>query len=272
MSREQPAAEFLIEELAARTGMTVRSLRAYQSRRLLPPPAVRARTGYYTERHVARVELIKELQAEGLKLDTIGRMLNRTGDSDAEILRFSHTVKSLFGDEEPQIVTAQELASGFNIGLGAGNLLGRAEKLGIIRHLDDDRFEALSPRLLAAGQAVLTAFDVDAKAALRLVEELRKHADGVAKLYLDLFMKRIWKPFADADQPDQDWPDVLESLQRLRPLAEEALLAVFGLVMSERIDALVARELPRALQAQQYRTQKSSDVKDVGTCSPDPHS
>lgn len=93
---------------------------------------------------------------------------------------------------------------------------------------------------------------------MRLVEQLRKHADGVAKLYLDLFMSRVWKPFADAAQPDQEWPEVQQSLQRLRPLAEEALLAVFELVMAESIETVVGRELPRALQAKQARQSKES--------------
>ena len=70
-SRGRPAGGlFVIEELSRRTGMTVRSIRSYQSRKLLPPPEVRGRTGYYDERHVARIELIKDLQSEGLKLDS----------------------------------------------------------------------------------------------------------------------------------------------------------------------------------------------------------
>ena len=258
-SDEDPAA-FPIEELARRTGTTVRTLRAYQSRRLMPPPEVRVRTGYYSERHVDRVELIKELQLEGFKLDTIARMLDKTGDSDAEILRFSHTVKSLFGDEAPQIVTAAELAERFGAQDNAGQLLQRAEKLGIIRRLDDDRFEEVAPRLLDAGQA-MAAFNVDARQALRLVEQLRKHADGVAKLYLDLFMSNVWKPFADAAQPDSEWPDVQGALQRLRPIAEEALVAVFDLVMAERIDAMFGRELARTVQARQERHAKASRSK-----------
>src|SRR3954462_2494148 len=106
-------ASFPIEELARRTGMTVRTLRAYQSRKLLPAPEVRARMGYYSERHVSRVELVKDLQAEGFKLDTIARMLDKTGESDAEILQFSRTVKSLFGEAEPQIVSLGELRERF---------------------------------------------------------------------------------------------------------------------------------------------------------------
>ena len=37
-------AELTIDELARETGMTVRNIRAHQSRGQLPPPAVRART------------------------------------------------------------------------------------------------------------------------------------------------------------------------------------------------------------------------------------
>ncbi len=39
-------AAMTIDELARETGMTVRNIRAHQSRGLLPPPEVRARTGY----------------------------------------------------------------------------------------------------------------------------------------------------------------------------------------------------------------------------------
>ena len=44
-----------IDELARRTGMTVRNIRAHQSRGPLPPPEVRGRTGYYSEGHVGRM-------------------------------------------------------------------------------------------------------------------------------------------------------------------------------------------------------------------------
>src|SRR3978361_155636 len=52
--------DLTIDELAQRTGMTVRNIRAHQSRGLLPPPEVRGRTGYYGQAHLARVELIRE--------------------------------------------------------------------------------------------------------------------------------------------------------------------------------------------------------------------
>ena len=68
-------AELTIDELARETGMTARNIRAHQSRGLLPPPEVRARTGYYTADHVARIKLIQDMQSQGFNLKAIERLL-----------------------------------------------------------------------------------------------------------------------------------------------------------------------------------------------------
>src|SRR5215213_5888945 len=64
-----------IEQLAHATGMTVRNIRNHQSRGLLPPPEVVARTGFYGPGHVERLNLIREMQAEGFNLNAIKRLL-----------------------------------------------------------------------------------------------------------------------------------------------------------------------------------------------------
>ena len=70
-SRSDGERRLTIDQLAQRTGMTVRNIRAHQSRGLLPPPMVVARTGYYGDEHVARIRLIQEMQAEGFNLKSI---------------------------------------------------------------------------------------------------------------------------------------------------------------------------------------------------------
>jgi hypothetical protein len=49
-------------------------------------------------------------------------------------------------------------------------------------------------------------------------------------------VNNVWQPFEEAGEPKEDWPRVRESLDRLRPLAGESLLAVFQLMMSEAIE------------------------------------
>src|SRR5215204_6869412 len=123
-------ASMTIDELARRTGMTVRNIRAHQSRGLLPPPAVRGRTGYYGPEHLARIELVRELQGDGFNLEAIRRLLEGAGGSSDEVLRFTRAVKAPFEDEEPQIVTAEELAERWHA--GDPKLLAKAQKLGLV--------------------------------------------------------------------------------------------------------------------------------------------
>src|SRR6187401_3615705 len=96
--------------------MTVRNLRAHQARGLLPPPEVRGRTGYYGPDHLARVELIKELQADGFNLEAIRKLIDARPGSSAEILRFTRAVRQPFEDEEPEIVELTELAEAYGGG------------------------------------------------------------------------------------------------------------------------------------------------------------
>src|SRR3954452_21345969 len=103
-------ASMTIDELARRTGMTVRNIRAHQSRGLVPPPEVRGRTGYYGDAHLQRVELIQELQADGFNLESIRKLLEGAGGSSSEVLNFSRTLRAPFEDEEPEILTEKEFA------------------------------------------------------------------------------------------------------------------------------------------------------------------
>ena len=60
-----------LDELTARVGMSVRNIRFYTTRGLVPPPIRRGRSGYYTADHVARLELVQELQSHGFTLAAI---------------------------------------------------------------------------------------------------------------------------------------------------------------------------------------------------------
>ncbi|HEY8001999.1 MAG: MerR family transcriptional regulator [Vicinamibacteria bacterium] len=240
----QATEELTIDELARRTGMTVRNIRAHQSRGLLPAPQVRGRTGFYGTEHEARINLIRELQADGFKLEAIGRLLESAGGSSEEVLRFTRSLKAPFEDEEPQIVTAAELAERWNAGEAAPALLRKAERLGILRPLPDGNFEELSPTLGRAS-AELAALGIPAETALDVAADIHKHSSAVAKTFVELFIKQIWKPFEEQGRPENDLPAVRDALERLRPLASDALLAMFQLVMTEAVEERMGREVER---------------------------
>lgn len=248
VSDETTASDFPIEELSRRTGMTVRSLRSYQSRRLLPPPEVRGRTGYYDNRHVARIELIKDLQSEGFKLDSLARMFDEGAPSDAELLRFTRTVRGMFSATDGQIATVEDLVRRFHVEdpAKAAPVLARAEKLGLLRQVGDGTYEELAPRLIQTGEQAIETLGLELDEALDIVVQLRKHAEGVARLYLELYLKRVWTPFVDAGRPQEQWDQVQQALEDVRSLATEALLGAFEVVMSQHIEHTFDRELLRS--------------------------
>jgi DNA-binding transcriptional MerR regulator len=238
-----------IGELARRTGMTIRNIRAHQTRGLLPPPEVQGRTGYYNEEHVARIELTREMQAEGLNLEAIRRVLESTGGSSKEMVDFARAVRAPFEDETPEIFSQADFAEAWKVKTVDGRLLKRAEKLGVLRVLPDGQVEVISPRLHRAATRMI-AFGVSPDAAVALAAKLHEHADAVSRAYVDLFTEQIWEPFDKAGRPDEDWHKVLEALEGLRPLASDALLAMFQITMGEETEKAAEQTLRNAGKSQ----------------------
>lgn len=250
-----PDGKLTIGELARRTGMTVRNIRAHQTRGLLPPPEVHGRTGYYNEEHVARIELTREMQAEGLNLEAIRRVLESTEGSSAEIVDFARAVRAPFEDETPEIFAAAELAEIWGAKELDPKLVRLGEKLGILRKLPDDKIEAISPRLQRAGGA-LVELGVSPRATLDVADKLRRQADAAARTFVDLFVKEIWEPFEQAGRPEQDWPKVREALDRMLPLASDAVLAMFQIAMGEATEKAGERTLRNAAKPAKKRSKR----------------
>ena len=55
----------------------------------------------------------------------------------------------------------------------------------------------------------------------------------------------MWKPFEAAGRPEERWPEVSDALERLRPLAAESLMAVFGVAMDDAAERAFGRQLER---------------------------
>ena len=238
--------ELTVDALAQATGITVRNLRAYQARGLLPPPIVRARTGFYGPEHRARLELVKDLQGQGLKLDAIKRLFDTTDGSTEQVLDFVRAVRQLFATDAGQIVSAAELAERF--GTADPKLLARAVKAGLLRPVGGDQYEDVNPRLTEAGEACV-ALGISLERVLGVSEQVRRHADAVAGVYVQLFLDEVWKPFDASGRPDEQWPHVHESMQQLRKASGDALLALLDSSVSERLDVTFGRDITRNVRA-----------------------
>jgi DNA-binding transcriptional MerR regulator len=231
--------ELTIDELARRTGMTVRNIRAHQARGLLPPPEVRMRIGYYGDGHVTRLRMIQELQAEGFNLQGIKRLFEQVQGRPEALLALTQALTAPFETETPQVFTRAELDERFG---DDEESLGEAVKLGVLVDVGEGRLEAPSPSLLDAAEEVISQ-GVPLPAALEIVESLKRHSEAVARRFVKLFMEQVWRPYEEAGFPEERLPEVIESIERLRPLASKALMAVFQLTMTREVEDAFGREL-----------------------------
>jgi len=239
-------AELTIEQLAGAVGMSVRNIRNHQSRGLLPSPEVRARVGYYGPDHVARLRLIQDLQGEGFNLGAIERLLSASSASAERVLRL-RAAMTAFETETPEVVTGEELLERFGE-LDAKDL-ERVRKLKLLTPLGDDRFEVPSPALMRAAEEV-TELGISLHAALALVERVSRECETISRAFVKLYLDELWAPFVAAGEPEERWEEVLAAIRGLRPIASEALLAIFKQRMSAQVEAesakLIERQVKRA--------------------------
>jgi DNA-binding transcriptional MerR regulator len=235
-------ANLTVEQLAYETGMSVRNIRNHQSRGLLPPPEVRARVGYYGPDHVARLRLIQEMQSEGFKLSAISRLIGEHGADADRFVGLRQAVTAPFATEAPEVYSREELVEKF--GADDDKLLEKAQKLGLLVDLGEERFEAPSPALLRAAEAVL-GMGIELSAALAVIEKLERNSQASARTFVNLFVDELWKPFDQAGRPEEGWDELIDAIGRLRPLAFDALNATFRLTLTTEIEKAFGEVLER---------------------------
>ena len=94
-----------LDELTERTGVSARNVRFYASRGLVPPPVRRGRSGYYGPDHVARLELVRELQGHGFTLSAIEKYVDRIPDTatPSDIARHLSLLAPVTGDRDVDV-------------------------------------------------------------------------------------------------------------------------------------------------------------------------
>ncbi len=230
--REQPA-QYRIDDLAALVGTTVRNVRAYQDRGLLPPPRRVGRVGWYDDQHAARLRLIGELLERGYSLANIGELTSawQQGQDIGELLGFEAALAAPWSEEVTVTVPVSELVERFG-GPITAETLADADQLGVL-HLDGDVAHVTSPRMLEAGAALVGAgVPVDAVVAHALA--LRADMERVAQRFVELAVTEILEPLGDPI-PASELPRLTELVTRLRPLAQRAVDAELARAMEQQV-------------------------------------
>ncbi len=200
-------------ELARLAGITVRTLRFYRERKLIPPPRREGRIAWYDDHHLARLRTIAALLERGHTLTGIAEL--------ADALDHGRDVADLLGvdaptEEEPVRLTPEELAARFEGEVTPENLAAAME-LGYLG-TDGDEIVHISRRLLDVSSALVRE-GIPLAEVLAAGKRVREHVDALAEMFADLVLRH--------------GPE--ENLHRLRPLARSVVEAELSLALDRRL-------------------------------------
>ncbi|MFE5816511.1 MerR family transcriptional regulator [Streptomyces sp. NPDC056479] len=204
--------EYRMEELARRAGITVRTLRFYRERKLIPPPRREGRIAWYDDHHLARLRTIAALLERGHTLTGIGELAEALdhGRDVADVLGVSPT------EEEPVRLTPEELAARFEGQVTPENLAAALD-LGYLG-TDGDEIVHISRRLLDVSSALVRE-GIPLAEVLAAGKQVREHVDDLAEMFADLVLRHAQE----------------EDLPRLRPLARSVVEAELSLALDRRL-------------------------------------
>jgi DNA-binding transcriptional MerR regulator len=233
-----------VDELAARVGVTVRNLRAYSARGLLPAPRMVGRTGYYGREHVARLLLVREMLAEGYSLAMIERTLaSAPATASSATLALHRALLAPWLPPEPESVTGAELAARAGVAEDPA-VVDRLVDIGLVERVDDRELRILDPALLTAGLQVV-ALGVPPEALIDAQERVNEHVREIAQTYVRMFVRSGMQTFVDAGAPPEQLARVQDTVARLQPAAAQALLAAFRTEMAAAVEETLASVLSR---------------------------
>lgn len=200
MTRPPAARLVRIEDLAAESGVSVRNIRVYREKGLLPPPLRRGRSALYGPEHRRRLRLVLKLLDRGYTFATINELFvaERHGLSLSELLegesaairrpatarrRYSREhAEELAGFEMPEELIEQGGELGLVGGPGSGDdFFADAHMYALFRELirfgvDQEGIDRIGHRILVGQRTAAEAFDV-------LVETMR--AEGLPQKVIE---------------------------------------------------------------------------------------
>lgn len=245
---EGPPADLRIEELSQLSQVSIRNIREYQDRGILPAPRREGRLAIYSADHLVRLRLISRLLGRGYPLAVIRDLLNAWADGRDldDVLGLESVVSRPWGEEDPVDVTQAELAVMFK-GTPAEADVAALTRAGIL--LPRRRgYLCLRPRLLQAVPTLIEA-GIPASAGVALLAQARGHLDAVADGMVELVVQALLPEGTPHGLPEgAALARLTASIEQLRAVADLVVGSLFGLAMQDAVDRAVDATSGRALQ------------------------
>jgi DNA-binding transcriptional MerR regulator len=239
VQEERGEALLTIDELALAGGMTVRTTRYYASLGLLPPPIRRGRLAYYSDVHLARLELVRALQDHGFTLAAIEKYIKRIPeDASVEDLAMQRAMLTSWAPGPHEELTRRQLEKRAGRKLG-DDQLERLVLTGAVARTPDGSYELLP----AFGVGVqMLDMDIPVDSIVAASEAITRHMDALADELTDILHTRVLEPYRRTKFAEVDAAKVESTMAKLRQLTLEAVVSGFQRAANQVISRSLSKD------------------------------
>ncbi|AZG46116.1 MerR family transcriptional regulator [Gordonia insulae] len=228
-------AEYRINDLAQASGVSVRNIRVYQDRGLLPPPTIRGRTGWYSDEHLVRLNLISRMLERGYTFATISELLHAAhhGMRVEQIFRGAPKSGRFRNFKRAATITITELRKTLN---ASDRSIALSQKLGLLAK-DGAHYAIRNPELLEGAETLVKA-GVDIDVLLDRWVRVQDDLEDVAKSFVSI----ITDKYFDENLPDlgeEQVSKMAELIQTVRPMAHEIVESTFRQALDKQISVAI---------------------------------
>lgn len=229
---------YRVDQLAARSGVSVDTVRYYQSQGLLPQPEREGRVAWYSEDHLERLQRIRELKGKGFTLGSIRTMLD--GDLDAADRALVAAVLGGNGSGgREETLTLEELAERTGVSV---TLLEAIEREGLLAPRASEgkaRYSAADAEVVKAGLSLLET-GLPLSELLALAREHDAAARKTASNAVELFIRFVRDPIRGTAASEEEAAErVIEAFRKMLPATTSLVAHHFRNVLLEQARARV---------------------------------
>lgn len=242
--RSEEVDSLTVDQLAARAGVTVRTVRFYSTRGLLPPPTIGPRrVGRYGPGHLSRLALIEELQNQGMTLSAIERYLQRLPDdmSPHDLAIHRAMVASWMPDTVDE-ATREELERRVGRELTDDDL-ERLAAMSVLESTEDPALFRVDPALLHLGVRLLDT-PLSQGTILAAREAMLEHARSAARELSRLFKDEVWEPYREREADPEQVARMKSLSAHMQPMVVQALMTAFQRSLKEELRGAFPEEGP----------------------------
>ena len=244
-----------IDELAQAAGTTVRNVRVYQDRGLLPPPERRGRIGLYGPDHLRRLRLVLRMLGRGYPLAAIRELVEAWEEQRdlGSVLGLEEAITAPYQAEGPRRLSGaqfRELLGGDEIATA------RAVETGLA-NVDGDDVVIPNPRFFDVGLELL-AEGFPPRAMVEVAASIAAAMEEVARMCVSFVNEHVWRDFEAAGMPPADAARVAGGIQRMRPRAQAAADAALAEAMEKHSDEVFTRTAERLASKSRQRRKPSA--------------